>query len=211
MGGVHRRTGRARRSLRASVALAAGMAMLLLTARVTNAAALNMSGTWHANYHCESGWCEGEDFPATDVLTQAEGSNVVTGSNASESISGTISGNIFQYTSTTGQHYVAEGTLTVSPDGLSWTGAVSDNNGTSGTYTATREPTKATVSGQVLDDRDLPAQEVTVKVSGTSDEKTRGLGNGRGVDLRELFDRSAARRIHGHGERRSQRTRTAAS
>jgi pimeloyl-ACP methyl ester carboxylesterase len=154
-----------------SIALAGWMAMQIVSGGVAHASTLNLSGSWHANYHCEAGWCAGGDFPAVDVLTQAEGSNAVTGSNGSESISGTLSGNTFQYTSTTGG-YVAEGTLTISADGLSWTGAVTDNNETSGTYTATREPTKAIVSGQVLDERDLPATEVTVKVSGTSDEKT---------------------------------------
>ena len=162
---------RRRRGWSGNFVLAGCTAVLLLLGGAADASALNMTGTWHANYHCEAGWCAGEDFPATDVLTQAEGSNVVTGSNGSESISGTISGNTFQYTSTTGG-YVAEATLTVSADGLSWTGTAHDNNETSGTYTATREPTKATIAGQVLDERDLPAPEVTVKVSGTSDEKT---------------------------------------
>jgi pimeloyl-ACP methyl ester carboxylesterase len=167
--GHTRRHGRRRWS--AIVALAGCAATLFLSAGAAHASTLNMTGTWHANYHCETGWCTGEDFPATDVLTQAEGSSVVTGSNGIESISGTLSGNTLEYTSTTGG-YVAGGILTVSADGLSWTGPVHDNNGTTGTYTATREATKAIVSGQVLDERDLPAPEVTVKVSGTSDEKT---------------------------------------
>jgi pimeloyl-ACP methyl ester carboxylesterase len=150
---------------------AAGCMAVLLSVGAARAATLNLTGTWQANYHCEAGWCAGGDFPATDVLTQAEGSNVVTGSNQIESISGTLSGNTFVYQSTTGG-YVAQATLTISADGLSWSGPASDNNGTSGTYTATRQATKATVSGTVLDERDLPAPDVTVKVSGTSDEST---------------------------------------
>ncbi len=158
-------------SLSSAVAAACGVALLVLTVGAARAAALNMTGAWQANYHCEAGWCAGEDFPATDVLTQAEGSSAVTGSNGSESISGTLSGNSFSYESTTGG-YVAGGTLTISADGLSWSGPVTDNNGTSGTYTATRQATKATVSGQVRDERDLPAPEVAVKVAGTSEEGT---------------------------------------
>jgi pimeloyl-ACP methyl ester carboxylesterase len=156
---------------RLGLALIACWAALLLAVSTASAAALNLTGTWHANYHCEAGWCAGGDFPATDVLTQAEGSNTVTGSNGSESISGTLNGNTLEYTSTTGG-YVAEATLTISADGLSWTGPAHDNNGTSGVYTATREATKAAVGGQVRDDRDLPASEVTVKLTGTSDEHT---------------------------------------
>ena len=40
----------------------------------------NLTGSWQTNYHCEVGWCAGDDFPATAVLSQAKGSDVVTGS-----------------------------------------------------------------------------------------------------------------------------------
>jgi 6-phosphogluconolactonase (cycloisomerase 2 family) len=115
---------------------------LLSMVSCASASALNLTGTWSANYHCESGPCPGgvgSNFPATDTLTQAEGSEVVNGSNGTETISGTMTGNAFVYQSSVGS-YKAEGTLTVSADGQSWTGATHDTNGTSGTYSATRVP-----------------------------------------------------------------------
>jgi hypothetical protein len=102
-----------------------------------SASALNLTGTWSANYHCEAGGCAGGNFPATDTLTQAEGSKTVSGTNGSESLTGTLTGNTFAFHSYTGG-YKAEGTLTIAPNGLSWSGPVHDSNGTSGTYTATR-------------------------------------------------------------------------
>jgi hypothetical protein len=97
---------------------------------------LNLTGTWSANYHCEVG-CQGTDFPATDTLSQAEGSDAVTGSNEAESISGTVTGETFEYHSSVGR-YEAKATLTVAANGLSWSGHLEDSNGTSGTYTATK-------------------------------------------------------------------------
>jgi pimeloyl-ACP methyl ester carboxylesterase len=164
--------GAPREAARVSVALiVVTIVVISLLAVVASASALNLTGTWHANYHCEAGWCAGGDFPATDVLTQAEGSSAVTGSNGSETLSGTLSGNTFSYQSTTGG-YVATATLTISADGLSWSGPSSDNNGTSGIYTATRVATDAVISGSVVDDRDLPAEGVTLKLTGKSDEET---------------------------------------
>ena len=154
-----------------------GGAMVLLATVLTftvasaSASALNLTGVWEAVYHCETGWCAGAEFPATDVLTQAEGSDVVTGSNAVESITGTLTGNTLEYQSTTGS-YTAGGVLTISADGLSWSGSVSDNNGTSGTYTAKRKATKATILGSILDTHGKPAYGVTVTLSGTNDEGT---------------------------------------
>jgi hypothetical protein len=128
---VHRRS----RNPRTIVALLA-LALLAALSSTASASALNLTGTWAANYHCEA-ICTGADYPATDTLTQAEGSNVVTGSNGGETITGTLTGNSFAYESKTGG-YSAKGTLTISSDGQSWTGHVSDSNGTSGTYTAKR-------------------------------------------------------------------------
>jgi IPT/TIG domain len=104
----------------------------------------NLTGTWSAVYQCEVG-CKGENFPVVDTLSQAEGSSSVTGTNEGESISGTVSGQTFEYHSAVGG-YTSEATLTVSEDGLSWTGSLRDSHGTSGTYTATRLPGVASVS-----------------------------------------------------------------
>jgi hypothetical protein len=95
---------------------------------------LNLTGTWSAVYHCEV-VCEGAEFPATDTLTQAEGSHAVEGSNEVETISGTVTGDTFKYHSSVGS-YETNATLTVAANGLSWTGRLQDSNGTSGTYTA---------------------------------------------------------------------------
>jgi hypothetical protein len=98
----------------------------------------NLTGTWSAVYHCEAGCAVGE-FPATDTLSQTEGSNKLTGTNnAGESISGTLTGDALELHTSTGG-YEATARLTVSADGRSWSGPLTDSNKTSGTYTATKE------------------------------------------------------------------------
>ena len=105
----------------------------------------NLTGTWSAVYHCEAG-CAGEEFPATDTLSQVEGSNKVAGTNEGESISGTLAGNTLEFHSSIGG-YEANATLTVSADGRSWSGPLRDSNGTSGTYTATKQVVEARLGG----------------------------------------------------------------
>ncbi len=130
--------GLARRS-RLIVACLTALASVVSCASAS--AALNLTGTWSANYHCAEGVCPGgqTDFPAIDRLTQAEGSDVVSGSNEGETISGTLIGNTFTFTSTT-SGYEAKAALTVAANGLSWSGPLEDSNGTKGTYTARRNP-----------------------------------------------------------------------
>jgi hypothetical protein len=110
----------------------------------------NLTGTWSAVYHCEVGSCAGGEFPATDTLSQEEGSNKVTGSNEGESISGTLTGDTLEFHSSTGG-YEANATLTVSADGRSWSGPLHDNNGTSGTYTATKQAVESKLGGIDVD------------------------------------------------------------
>lgn len=106
----------------------------------------NLTGAWSAVYHCEVG-CSGEEFPVTDTLSQAEGSSAVTGSNSGgESISATVTGDALRFHSSVGG-YEANATLTVSADGRSWSGPLQDNNGTSGTYTATKQVVEARLGG----------------------------------------------------------------
>lgn len=124
--------------------LACAAAALLSLIGCASASALNLTGVWSANYHCETG-CAGANFPATDTLTQAKGSEEVTGANETETITGTLTGNTFVYQSSVGA-YKAEGTLTVAANGLSWSGPGHDSNGTSGTYTATRELSSGALS-----------------------------------------------------------------
>ena len=124
-------------------------AMLLVLASAASAKTLNVSGTWNANYHCEVGWCAGEDFPAPGVvLTQAPGSDIVgTGGGTF----GTLVGNsVMIHSGSPGEYQFTE-TLNFSADGESWTGPLSDSNGTSGTDTGTR------VSGEPFE---LSAQEI---------------------------------------------------
>ncbi len=124
------------------IAVCATVALMSMVS-CASAAALNLTGTWLANYHCEAGPCPGgvgTNFPATLMLTQGQGSEVVTGKNeGGEEITGTLTGNTFDYHSAFGG-YSSEGELTVAEDGLSFSGPLHDNNGTSGTYTATRDP-----------------------------------------------------------------------
>ena len=127
------------------VFLCAVVALLSLVSCASASAALNLTGTWSANYHCETGSCAGSDNPATDTLTQAEGSDVVTGSNAGETITGTLTGNTFVFESSVGA-YTAKATLTVAANGLSWSGPLEDSNHTTGTYTATREVPSGSLS-----------------------------------------------------------------
>ena len=144
-GGRHRRksggqrrfvTGASRLGVVVRMVLAVVAVAILSMTASASASALNLTGTWQANYHCETG-CAGQNFPAKDVLTQAEGSEEVTGSNEGESISGTLTGNTFKFQSKAGA-YSTEATLTISADGNSWSGPLHDSHGTSGTYTATR-------------------------------------------------------------------------
>ena len=121
------------------VLVCAVVALLSLVGCASASAALNLTGTWSAVYHCETGSCAGANFPATDTLTEAEGSPTVTGTNSGETITGELNGNTFDFESTTGS-YKAEATLTVAADGLSWSGPLKDSHGTTGTYTATRIP-----------------------------------------------------------------------
>jgi hypothetical protein len=121
------------------VLVCAVVALLSLVSCASASAALNLTGTWSANYHCEAGSCAGTDFPATDRLTQAKGSETVTGTNATETISGTLTGDTFVFESSLGA-YKAKATLTIAANGLSWSGPAEDTNGTTGTYTATRNP-----------------------------------------------------------------------
>ena len=97
----------------------------------------NLTGTWSAVYHCEVG-CPGQEFPVTDTLSQAEGSNKLTGTNEVESISGTLTGDTLELHTSTGG-YEANATLAVSADGRSWSGPLQDSHKTSGTYTATKQ------------------------------------------------------------------------
>lgn len=135
------------RFLRPRLLLACSAAALALCATPAVASAAtpaaiagfpNLTGSWQTIYHCEVGWCAGDDFYATAVLTQAKGSDTITGSNETEAIAGTLNGHTLDWTSSVGD-YVADATVKVGFFGLKWSGSLEDSNGTSGTFTASRE------------------------------------------------------------------------
>jgi len=154
---VRRGSGLESRGARAAVAI--GAAVLVSMGASASAWALNLTGQWSANYHCEGGWCVGQNFPAKDTLTQAAGSNVVTATNGVETSEGILTGNKLVMRGGAGG-YKFESTVTIAADGNSWSGVGHDNNGTSGAESATRAGAAAPrlavssnvtpVSGQVL-------------------------------------------------------------
>jgi pimeloyl-ACP methyl ester carboxylesterase len=150
-----------------------GLLLIVFTMAVTvaSAAAFNVTGVYNANYHCEAGWCAGSDFPAPGVhLEQARGSDVVIDPSGA---SGTLSGHVLTLHGGSSGSYEFDETITFSADGKTWSGPLSDSNGTSGTDTGVKisGPQESTVSGKIHDDRGSIAPGETVKLSGTSDEK----------------------------------------
>lgn len=129
--------GLSRRARLAGGCIATGLATVLvfgMLAAPASAEELNVSGTWESIYHCEVGWCAGTNFPASGVLSQAPGSTHVSSPPDAE---GTLNGNVLTLEGgSSGYHFVEH--VTISPDGKTWSGPLSDNNGTSGTDTAIR-------------------------------------------------------------------------
>jgi hypothetical protein len=123
------------------VALATTAATLAMAlAAVAPAAAVNVTGTWQAVYHCMSGSCAGQSKPDTFVLTQAPGSSTVTGTGQNgATVSGTLSGNVLTINGKNPNGHTATATVTISADGQSFSGSYQDDKGTSGTISATRE------------------------------------------------------------------------
>lgn len=142
---ARRRLCSARARVTFAVALAAGLATAAVAlAGVASAAAVNLTGTWQSVRHCVIGGCAGKDLTDTFTLTQAPGSNTVTGTGQhGATVSGTLTGSTFAVTATSAG-YVATASVVISADGLSWSGSYQDNKGASGTFTATREGTTPT-------------------------------------------------------------------
>ncbi len=145
---------------------------LIALAAPAGASALNITGTWDANYHCEAGWCAGKDFPHPgEVYVQAKGSNLVyTGDGM---FIGTLTGNELASTSGEPGEYQFTVARIYAADGKTWSGPASDSNGTSGTDTGVKVsgPEEATVSGVVIDQNTDPAPGVKIKLAGTTDSK----------------------------------------
>jgi hypothetical protein len=99
-------------------------------------AEVNVSGTWKAVYHCEVGGCAGGNYPAEPTFVQEKGSSVVRQQGA-PSIVASVHGNVLTIEENS-PGYKFKQTVTISADCQSWSGTLSDSNGTSGTDTATR-------------------------------------------------------------------------
>ena len=117
---------------------------LVGTPNARAAAPLDITGLWNSLYHCTVGWCAGDDFPDPLTLQQGPG-GVITGSAPATVITGTLSGHSLRMHAVEGS-YTADYDVTVAADGLTWTGTASDNNGTQGDSTATRQAKPPTLS-----------------------------------------------------------------
>ncbi|HEX4518485.1 MAG TPA: carboxypeptidase-like regulatory domain-containing protein [Gaiellaceae bacterium] len=149
---------------------------LLPISSVSAAAPLNVTGTWNSVYHCKSGGCAGQDFPAAAPLIQAKGSTRVM--DPTGQVTGTLVGHTLTLHGVVGT-YIFNEVVTISADGNSWSGTLSDSNKTSGTDTATRPPQKFELSGKILAvscglqssscaHKPEPASGISVKATGAS-------------------------------------------
>ena len=127
-------------------AVMAALALMMWPALGASAATtLNVTGTYSSVYHCKTGWCAGQDFPATTVYTQAPGSSTVyDGTNA-----GTLTGNVLTIHEVQGS-YSWTSVLTFAPDGKSWTGTTTDSNNTSGVDVGTLESASTSTTAGTL-------------------------------------------------------------
>lgn len=124
--------------------LSAAGALVASSADAASGTALNLTGTWQSNFHCTAGPCTTTNQPDTVMLTQAQGSDVIGGTDETgATISGTLTGNMLSITGTGKKGFVVHVNVTVAADGQSWSGSYTDSKGTSGTNTATRTPPPA--------------------------------------------------------------------
>jgi hypothetical protein len=181
MVGMRRSEGRLRRIAFAVVAVAAIAASTGVLASASPAGVaddpLSVAGIWNAVYHCKTGWCAGKDFPAPGVqLLQAKGSNKV--SDPTGATTGTLVGHTLTLHGGSSGSYTFDETLTLSADGNSWSGTLTDSNHTSGIDTATRVggKKKFTLSGSIeasscgsdtCTKKPTPASGITVTASGS--------------------------------------------
>ena len=130
---------------------------MLLTGVATSAGAasgpINIAGQWQTSFQCTSGPCTPGDKSDLLTITQAAGSNTISGTDQhGRAIAGTLTGLDLVITVSKG-NFVATADVAVSANGQSWSGTLSDTIGTSGTETVTR------VSGELGSRR--PASSVT--------------------------------------------------
>lgn len=130
---------------------------LCLAAPAAALANANFLGTWVAS---TGDW----------TVTSQEPSGACTGTSAFVGYTFTdchVNGNEYEFYVDVGS-YESHNHGTI--EGNKVTGEFNDTNGTNEAYTAYRAGAEATVSGQILDQKRVPAEGVTVTLTGTSDE-----------------------------------------
>ncbi len=133
-----------RRTLIVAIAIVTALAGLLVAGRVTSASAAenaDFTGTWSLIDHVVSGPQMGNDYPWTATWTQ-DGTHL-TGTGG-YSITGSVSGSVATFTTTSGGAYVATFRLTMSADGTKLTGTAEDNQGRKFTVTGSGNGKPAT-------------------------------------------------------------------
>jgi len=116
-----------RRTLLASLAVAAVICTLLIAGGVGSAATnADFTGSWSLVDHVTAGPQQGQDYPWQGNWTQ--NGTQLTGTGG-YSISGSVSGSTATFTTTSGGSYVATFHVTMSADGKSLTGDATDNGG----------------------------------------------------------------------------------
>lgn len=118
-----------RRTLIVAIAIVTVLAGLLITGRVTSASAANdadFTGTWSLADYVTSGPQKGQSYPWQGDWTQ--NGTQLTGTGG-YSITGSVSGSVASFVTTSGGAYVATFRLTMSADGTSLSGTAEDNQG----------------------------------------------------------------------------------
>ena len=181
MGVRHRFASLQRPRARLLAATLAALGVPLAAAGLSSASInVNVSGAWTSVYHCQVG-CAGQTFPDTITLKQASGSTTVTGTDLG---GGTLVGKLANGPNNTitltlketQGSYIANFNVTITVNGTaeSWSGPLTDSNGTSGTDTATLQGAPvvgktgeaAVVSGTVT--IETPGQTSFTALSGSS-------------------------------------------
>jgi hypothetical protein len=112
-------------------------AMGALQAQMDSCTGTGASGIWKETYYCKHGWCAGQVFYDTYKLVQAHGSSVVTGESTASgaTLTGRFSGNTLKLDGTQPGY---SWSMVVTVSGNSFSGTLTDSNGTSGTTTGAR-------------------------------------------------------------------------
>jgi len=130
-------TGKLRRLAASLAVVFTGAVTPLASSTSAPSAAQTMAGVWNVVYDCAAGWCAGGTFPDTYTISQAPGSSTFSGTDeAGATLTGTLTGNQFVLDGTEGAYtWQVNGTL--ASGGASFSGPLSDSNGSSGIMSGT--------------------------------------------------------------------------